>query len=103
MVVALVILETLGDDAIPVALWAIGLVLFLAGLLMCISRLFRYRYSGRFEMPWTRGIAPMLVGLGGISAALWELGVREGLRAFWTYVLFVLIVIAVADVYRRTR
>lgn len=98
-----VIMDLMSDEGLPVALWAIGMLCFLTGLLITISRVFRYRYSGTFQTPWVRGIGLMLLGLGSISAAIWLLGVRDGLRVFWTYTLFLVIVIAVADVYRRTR
>lgn len=89
------------SDAVAVAIWVVGLLLVLAGVLMVIARLALRRHTGRFEMPWRRGIAPLVAGLALLTASLYLLGVRDGLVDVWLVLTAIAVVVLVVYRFRR--
>lgn len=90
-----------GEDTVAIVVWAGGLLVLLAGILVTIARLAVYRHTGEFEPPYVRGIAPMLIGLCLLSVAAYLLGVREGLVVVWGTVAAISMVFLLVRQLRR--
>lgn len=89
------------EETIAIALWAIGVVLILAGILVTIGRIAVYRHTGTFRMPYRRGVAPLLIGLAVVSVAAYLLGVRRGLVSVWGIVGAIAVIAVLLKRYRR--
>lgn len=73
-----------GDETVAVALWAVGFLLVIGGVLVTIGRLAVYRYTGTFDPPWRRALAPAVAGCASLSVALVLLEAAVVVVWLWT-------------------